>query len=313
MGKLLKIQTVYNEIIEYYGWNKNCPDEVDIESKYKLLRNKYKALMTKIIFRDISLYKQHGNNMIPAVDAPIIRNLLIHSISDNDEDVDIVKWFNGKIDLSKPENSIRLFDKVKVIIKEPYENHETNIVTTTEWLDTISASINYNTAHNTLRIINEIEKFRQTSLALNDNIGAGQIIYSYGDGTAFFHSKPEKSHIYVRNHTLDEVLSKAYSQDDYLYILMQVIRLLEEDAQKKAIERIKIFAKQKKTFYMNKADEFYYDKGDEPSKIESLASEYVIYFQRIHEFLESNPDITQSIENELSVDNLNDFFEMKER
>lgn len=305
-GEKVKLQDIFKEVAQYYN---NWEDEkdVDIDAKYRNLRKKYTFLIENILFRDKASFKDSSNhNMVLSRDKTIIRILLIDAISPDKDDI-IVKWFNGKVDTTNSSESIKLYESISQEIKIAFLLLEVDEVTMHEWLDTIAASINFNTAIHTHKIIKQIENFRQNSLALNQNINIGEISLNI-DGKRFYHHAGANrfhKHFDLKNKTFEQLLREINCQDDYLNILMQVIHELEAHAKEKVIDIIRRFALIKRDIGLDKADKMVQN--------DSIASEYVIYYQRIYEFLKKNPDIVEKIEKEENVENLLDFFKMKRK
>lgn len=302
MGKMIKAQDVFDEVITYYGWTDD-PD-IDIESKRKLLRNKYTFLAKNVVFRDRKNFKQSGSHMIPVGEAPIVRDLLIEAISTQEDNM-ICDWFNGRVDTNDSMKSILLFWQLKPIIMQSCMKSETDEVTMDEWLSTVKAAIHYNTAKVVLEMKRRLEEFRVNSLALNSNVHIGDIIATDEEGNRFYGMRGEKDSIRISGKTVEELLQMASTQNDYLYILSQILELFEADAKRKAIQAIKDYVKIADVFEANKADD---SVGEE-----QLASEYVVWYQRIHDFLKENPDIVAEIEKETGAQNVLEFFRMQNR
>lgn len=266
--------------------------------------------MQNVILRDARHFRQKSADMVPKNDVPIIRELLFYSISEESEDDIVVRWFNNKIDLSVPENSWLLYNHINPIIMHLLMTGEIDDVTYEEWNRTIKSSINYNTAQNTAELMNQIRCFRDCTLPLNQDIDFGAIIanVSIDDSEEGFREKVlsgEKFGINLEQETIAEALEKVNSQNDYLEIIKQVIQILNDHAQRAAIEKIKTIAMAKELFDAKKADD-----GIEPY---SLASEYVIWFQNIYEYLKNNPNICKEVEKFAKTSNILDFFKMDDR
>ena len=84
-----------------------------------------------------------------------------------------------------------------------------------------------------------------------------------------------------------------------------MLKMFENHAKAKARESIEWYAEAKDLFEAEKADDAF--------KRDSIASEYVIWYQRISEFLVQNPEICSEIEREKKVTGLVEFFRMQER
>ena len=73
---MVALQSIYDEVIKYYGWEQYS------ESKRRLLRKKYAFLQRRLVLCSPSEFKDKGDNVVPWVDAPIIRDLLIEAVND---------------------------------------------------------------------------------------------------------------------------------------------------------------------------------------------------------------------------------------
>ena len=302
MANYLKAQDVFDGVIEHYDWNED--ENIDIENKRKLLRNKYTFLAKKIVLRDRNAFKQKGSHKIPVAEAPIIQELLIHAVGTEEGDI-IRDWFNGKVNTEDSQMAILLFMQLDCVIRLPEMRGETDAVATDEWLSTIKAAINYDTARVTLDMKRELECFRGNSLALNSNVRNGDIYITDEKGYSAYVMKGQKEEIKIEDKTIEELLSSAHTQNDYLQILSQILVAFEEDAKKKALQRIKTL--------VNCANSFNAKKADDSVGEEQLASEYVIWYQRVYEFLRANPKILAEIEEETKFNGVLEFFRMQDR
>jgi len=302
----VKNQDIYNEIFERIDCVPLFDEDetIDPESKFKLYRNKYKYLVEKILCRNINDFKVNGDNYIPAEEAYIVGALIADAVFDDKDDV-IVKWFNNRVDLSDCEKSIELYNKIKETLDEQLEFGLITEVTRNEWLRVMGVSTNYNTAITILEIQKQLTKFQNSSLALNQDIRSGEVIYNDANNIKRYLNKPEEKKIDIHGKTVEEIISTIHSQKDYLYIIKEFIKLLEEDAERKGIERIKQYAKNKVNCNLKKADQV---EGDE--RFFSLASEYDVWFRKVYEYLSNNENILKQIEEETNCTDLLDFFKI---
>ena len=104
---------------------------------------------------------------------------------------------------------------------------------------------------------------------------------------------------------LKEVLSGCFSQEDYANLVLQLMLVIMQDCQNKTVNFIKAYAELKKMSGCICADELL--------ETDSLASEYVKFFQNIYDYLYGRPNLTKEIETEIGTDNLLSFFKMKDR
>ena len=295
---MVKVSEIYKDVVKHYGWEKYS------DGKERLLRMKYATLQQKLVLCDKSEFKRQGNNVVPSTDAPIIRNILIEAVS-GDEDNIIADWFNGKVDTDKSLMSILLFNCLKPLIMQPCFSGETDEVTMDEWLAAVAAAVKYPTAVQVSELSRNLELFRNNSLALDMNIGIGDVVVRHEDGHRSYGLQGKEREIDIEGKTIDEVLEDVVSQDDYFDVLAQVLRKFDGHAKKRAHDAILWYANAKNIYDAQKADDAF--------EHESIASEYNIWYQRVHEFLESNPEICRKIEEEASVEGLSEFFRMADR
>lgn len=300
---MTSINTVYDSIIKHYGW------ETYETSKKRLLRKKYAFLQKHLVLCNSKEFVDaSGNfpkNMIPICDAPIIRNLLLEAVNDAEEDNLVYEWFNGNVDTDDSLKSILLYAQLQPLIREPEFSDGVDDVTVDEWLDTVAAAINYNTAKKTLELKNNLERFRNNSLALDSNVGFGDVIVNNGNGRRFYGLRDKKNRIDVHGKTVEELLDLVCTQNDYFEILNQMLELFAENAKERVRHNIETFAMSKEVFEAESADD--------ACEHDSIASEYTIWYQRIYEFLVANPEVCQDIEKKVKTTNLADFFKMKDR
>lgn len=152
-------------------------------------------------------FKYKGDAVVPVNDAPIVRDLLIESVNDDDDNM-IYDWFNGNIDTGDSQQAMLLFVQLKPVVMHALMNGETDEATVDEWLSALSAAINQTTAANTLTIKRLLEQFRNDSLAVDMNIGIGDIVIVSEDGSRSYGKKGRKHKINIVNKTIDEVLDK---------------------------------------------------------------------------------------------------------
>lgn len=297
---MVSLQSIYDVICTRYQNKK----EDSYDGLLRLLRKKYAFLQKHLLMCDKEEFKVKGNNFVPVNDAPIVRDLLLEALS-TEESNPTRDWFLGKVDTSVSEQALVLYMHMKCVIKNSYLLGETDQVTCDEWLNTVSASINHNTARNTLDLKRSLERFRNDSLALDMNVAVGDITASDEFGNRAYILKGQRSAPDITGKTIEEILECVQSQDDYFSVLAQILARFEVHAKKRVMENIEFYAEAKSTFNLEKADDAV------PS--DSIASEYAIWFQRIHEYLSQNPDVCREIEKKTGADNLTEFFRMKGR
>lgn len=297
---MVSLQSIYDVICTRYQ-NK---EKDSYDGLVRLLRKKYAYLQKHLLMCDKEEFKVRGNNFVPINDAPIVRDLLLEALS-TEESNPTRDWFVGKIDTNVSEQAIVLYMHMGSVIKKSFLLGETDQVTCDEWLNTVSASINHNTARNTLDLKRSLERFRNDSLALDMNVSFGDITASDELGNRSYVLKGQRSSLDITGKTIEEILECVQCQDDYFSVLAQILIRFEAHAKERVMDNIEFYAEAKCTFDFEKADDAV------PS--DSIASEYAIWFQRIHEYLSNNPDTCKMIEEKTGAENLTEFFRMRDR
>ena len=307
----VKMSAVYAEIANHLGWS-NDPKANTEESGTRLLRNKHTFLFEKAVLRNKKDFKYRGDAVIPAKDAPIVRDLLIESLSTEEGNM-IPDWFNGHVDTSDSQQATLLYWQLKPAVMHSLMTGETDDVTVDEWLATLSAAINYTTAQNTIEIKKALEAFRNDSLGMDMNIGIGDIIVGCNDGSRYYASKDRKPELSIEGKTIDQMLDDVVSQDDYFAILSQILKKF--DAHVKASVREKVVK------LVLGAIAFDAKNMSDAISTESIASEYLIWYQRLHDYLQNDTEareaVLRSIEAEtnerIDADHLVELFDVQGR
>lgn len=293
--RMMKMQPVYDAVIEHYGW------DAYKSSKNRLLRMKYTFLFENVVLRRKEDFKIRGDAVIPVTDAAIVRNLLIEAVNDDGENM-IYDWFNGNVDISDSQQALLLYMQIKPVVMKALMTGETDEVTVDEWLKTISAVINHSTAANTLAVKRALEDFRNDSLGLDMTIGIGDLIVGCEDGSRFYHSTGKKPALDIENKTIDAILAEITSQDDYFAVLSQILRKFDEHV--KASVRSKIIT------LAQAADAFGASNMRDAMFSDSIASEYLIWYHRLHTYLKTNEVVCAELEKETGIDHLADLFDV---
>ena len=203
---MVPLQSIYDDVISHYNWQNYD------ESKRRLLRKKYAFLQRNLVLCSPSEFKSKGDNVIPLADAAIVRDILIEAVNDGEDNM-IYDWFNGRVDTTDSLKAKLLFMCMKpVIMRSNVMTGETDDVTADEWLNTVSAALNANTADNTLRLKRHLEEFRNSSLALNMNISVGDITVTHADGHRSYGLRGQKPSLDIRGKTIDEILETSYAR-----------------------------------------------------------------------------------------------------
>lgn len=298
--QMVKVQTVYDSIREHYGWD----SRLNKDSKDRLLRLKLSFLLKNIVLRRTEDFKNRGNAVLPINDAAIVRNLLIEAVNDDGENM-IYDWFNGNVDTSDSQQALPLYMQIKPVVMEALMTGETDEVTVVEWLNTISAVINHTTAANTLAIKRALEDFRNDSLGMDMKIDIGDIIVGCEDGSRFYYSTGKKPDLSIDDKAIDAMLAEVTSQDDYFSILFQILRKFDEHVKTNVRSTIIDLAAAVDAFdASNMRDAVFSD---------SMASEYLIWYHRLHTYLKANKEVCDELEKETGIDHLADLFDVTGR
>lgn len=288
----VKMSAVYSDIAHRLDWNKD-PEANTEDSGIRLLRNKLTFLFKKAVLRDKKDFKYRGDAVIPAKDAPIVRDLLIESLNTEEGNM-IPDWFNGHIDITDSQQAILLYMQLKPVVMRSYIAGETDEVTMDGWLTTLSAAINYTTAANTLAIKRALENFRNDSLGMDMNVNIGDIIVGCEDGSRYYVSRGRKPEFSIEGKTIDQMLEEVVSQDDYFTILTQILKKFDAHVNASVRDKIKKMA--------SCAVVFGAENMRDAVNTESIASEYLIWYQRLHDYLKNDSAICEEIAKDVEQD-----------
>lgn len=279
------------------------------DSFRKSISIKFNYLMNSVVMRSKFDWRYKQKNMIPSKDKSIVKSLLIKSyypLNNNDEDQIFVDWFNDRIDEDDYDKIIELGNCVESFIRAEvsYEDWELDDVTIDEWIAAIHSSINFTRALSIKKFAYEMKNLYDNSNVLNHDMPFGDMIKENEYG--------KRSYIWKGLHPnidtslpLNEVLTGCFSQEDYANLVLQLMLVIMQDCQNKTVDFIKAYAEIKKMSGCACADELL--------GTDSLASEYVKFFQNIYDYLYDRPKLTREIEIEIGTDNLLSFFKMKDR
>ena len=275
----------------------------------RLIRSKYDYLLNNVIMRSKLDFRFKGKNMIPLRDKSIVKALLILASgygSNTDKDSIFVDWFNGRIQEDEYIQIFKLGIQVADLISEEicYDDWDIDNVTRDEWIAAIHSAIKFDLATNILKTADAMQKMHSQLSLLNHGIPFGDLIKENEYGARVYQWKGITPMIDLSK-PLSDSLKSCFSLDDYSWILQQFISLIQKDAYYKSIEFIMAYAEMKKATGYNRADQLL------PK--DSLASEYIAFFQNIYEYLYERPDLTEWIEGKTGTHNLLSFFKMKNR
>ena len=220
--EVIKASAIYADIIARNGIN-----EVDKDSYVRNLRNKMAFIVEHIALRKISDFKNGNSIMIPVNDAPIVRNLIMAAL-DEENFPCVVDWFNGAFDIADAYNCILLFARLYEVIMQVKISSETDSITIDEWLARIKGILNVDLAPNIIKMKHQLEEFkartfaRKNTVSLENAIAAGNKLL------------PET--------LLSQITENLSFQNDYFRVLSQIIDYMIKDAEKKAITDSEAYA-----------------------------------------------------------------------
>ena len=290
----MKAAEIYSEIVRV-----NKIDPVDEESYVRNLRNKMTFIIENVVLRKVSSFKQRNCIVIPDNDAPIVRNLIMASLN-RDEYPWVSDWFNKALDLSDALTCQCIFMSVGEPIMRAEIMGETDDVTVNEWLATIKGVLNVDMAANTIRMKQKLENFRSRTLVINNTVRMGDIIVGHEDGSRSYGLKGEHKPKVLSEEVLKQIVDGLQLQNDYFYVLGQILDYMVHDAECKAIPAIEFYARVK-----NLSD---CESAIGVSGVDSMASEYSAWFKKIAEFLRQHPDEAKRIEEMAKIKDLEKFF-----
>lgn len=279
------------------------------DSFRRSIGNKYNFLMNRVVMRSKLDWRYKAKDMIPLKDKSIVKALLIKSyypLINNDEDQIFVDWFNDSIDENDYDKIIELGNRAESLIKYEvsYDDWDLDDVTIDEWVAAIHSSINFTRALSIKKFAYEMKNLYDNSNVLNHDMPFGDMIKENKYGKRSYIWKGLRPNIDT-SLPLNEVLSGCFSQEDYANLVLQLMLVIIQDCQNKTVDFIKAYAELKKGSGRACADELL--------ETDSLASEYIKFFQNIYDYLHDKPALTKEIENEIGTDDLLIFFKMKDR
>ncbi|NOW07651.1 hypothetical protein [Clostridium beijerinckii] len=301
--KYKRMKDIYDEIIKENNW------ESYRESKERLLRKKFQFIVEKILHCKKDNFKIKGNYEIPILDAPIVKNLLLQAI--DDENI-VHDWFNESLNLKDSAEVVLLYICLKPVIMQAEMQGLTDNVTTNEWLAVIRTVIDYKTAEKTNKMKNLLEDFREASLAQNHEINIGEIVSTDEFGIRKVVMQPQNILDEEIEKAINLVINKITSQDECYDIINYFLQRFISEAESKSIKDIEGLAEIKKNIELDSARDLCEVPDEDFGEYAGIrmASDYVAYYNNIYQYLKKKPEIVENIENEVGVQNLLDFFNM---
>ena len=287
--------SIYREILTI----NNIPESMK-DSYLRNLRNKFRFIVESVALRRMDEYKDGRNIMIPACDAPIVRNLILASL--DDDYPFIVDWFNGALDLSDSAKCVFLGMSVKEPIMKAEMTGETDSVTVDEWLAAINGLINLNMAKGTAAMKDKLEEFRVNTLVMDSTVLDGDLTMSDGLGHRRYILQGRREKAQLSEDILGKIVQDLSFQQDYFAVLDQIMDYMMKDAEKKATPSIESYALAKAATECDSAQEMI-GAGDE-----SMVSEYFPWLKKIGAYLKTHPEEAARIEESVGTTGLVEFF-----
>ncbi len=288
-------------------WKENGLSTNSKEDFPRQVRAKYAFLCNRVLMINKLTFRTKGKDMIPLRDKSVVKALLTHAIPScaKENDNIIVDWFNNKIQENDFPKIIELGKRVEEIIDDVYyDDRDMDMITRNEWVKAIHSAIKLDYVQNMVYAMDALQNLNMQLLILNHGIPFGEMIRENPFGTRMYLLKSQIPYLDMSK-PLKESLEKCYSLDDYSRLLLNFLGVMESDVQRKTIEFIKAYAELKKITGATFADELLPEN--------TLASEYIVFFQNIHDFLSEEPKIVKEIEQEIGTKDLLLFFKMKDR
>ncbi len=301
----VEFSKVGNAVIKSVYGDSALDGEYD-ESYKRTMRKKYRVLCRDILMRSPSSFKNaSGKNMVPDRDELIVVLLLKESLDGGDDPSLIVDWFNNKIDFENLKEVEALYQEINMVLETAEVQGNVDSVTIDEWRATLGASVNHETAERLIEIQKKLLDLQTVTDVLNHHINIGAVIRETSEGDRFYISDPNEVEDDYSRLTVSELLKKASSQKDYFDILHWFVEELEADAKSKSKEVLFKYLTAVKHTGMKAADDCV--------GTDSLASEYVIYYQRIYEFLVRHSDVLEELQKETGFEGIPEYFRMRGR
>lgn len=288
-------------------WNENRLSPNSKDDFARQVRAKYVFLCNHVVMRSKMTFKANGKDRIPLRDKSIVKVFLTHAMPSCTKEGDdiIVDWFNNRIKEDDFVKIIELGRRVEELIEDAYyADRDMDQVTRDEWLSAIHSAIKLDYVQNLVHAMDALRSLNLQLLVLNHGIPFNEMIRENRFGSRVYLRRSQIPYLDMSK-PLEESLNNCCSMDDYSRLLFEFLSVMECDVRKKTIDFIKAYAELKIITGATFADELL------PKN--TLASEYIAFFQNIYDFLSGEPKVTKEIEQEIGTTDLLDFFKMKDR
>ena len=192
------------------------------------LRARFRFLITNIAHSNLSFYKINSKSVIvPRSDAAIIQMLITASVSGKDEDLYIENWFKGKYELLQEKHYDEIWALHFILKKRINELHQKGKVdknTRDRWLSFIRERLNYDAIAACFFLRSDFNTLINSSRPLMPSFPYDIILNKGIDAAEYTKQKNELDKKII------DISSFLRTQEDYLSLVMQIIRLLNQAA-----------------------------------------------------------------------------------
>ncbi len=309
MERTIKIQDLYDSVMKYMGADKYNSIRDDLPDKLTFL-------LEHIVLRDKLSFGTQRKTMVSEQEAVIIRELFIKAILGEKPFGD---WFHGKIKENDYSRIVELCDKVdellynlaqkdycELSIKWKRLKIKVENKTCARWSEAIKASLNYDTAFFMVKAQVSLDEFCSSILPLKHSVRIGE------ESEYFSELEPSIRKALLKGYfkeldfekmAISKMLTRCYTQDDYINLIIKVIKCITADAQRKSVHDI--------LAYVNGKKEKGWKKVSDAVGTEMLASDELKRFQNMYQFLKNNPKLLSDIEEKTGESNLLEFFHVE--
>lgn len=292
-NEVFEISELYTEIVyDYIGDDRN-------------MRNKTSYLIRNILSINPEELKKHDGKTTKSYffkieDRPVIKELLIRSVSTSPEDAEFVDWFNGSIKPDDYRKILSLYNKFNRLINDSYDNDVINIHTASKWDRIIKNSLNVVAAQIIVPIIDGIEGLCRNASVIDHSIGIFNNI-KYIESSLNYNYMTS-CYLNPSKQTLNDMLDGCHTLNDFRKFIAMFSKYMNQQVYRRSEELIEIFTNIKKRNNLNNIIELF----DE----ENVSSEIICWADNVYTYLIENKEIANRIEEKVGATNLPNFFKI---
>jgi hypothetical protein len=171
------ITSLYNEIIDYFKPEMIEDDDFEFLDKWETVRETlknylskhFRYLMKNVFYLDMKNYRAKGSKgsyYIYEKDAPIFYEILLHSVSQNEHDLIIRQWLNGKIKYNDYYAITELSDRLFPLI---LNNEKATSEVKESWIEVLSIVLRTDLAYTMMEVEFTIGEIFSRSLPFKVN------------------------------------------------------------------------------------------------------------------------------------------------